>query len=675
MKKTTPFEEDKSESQGRTSLFHDVTGISVVNAQFVSERKFSWNLFDEYDKLQVLTYSVSAKAIVRILEHYSFQSFECVFGSEAILNDFRSVLAFQKVVVQDTRAAIIGLNNDQHVRILKQIHDGKASFWVLRKHVAHAKLYLLSNADGRKRVITGSANLSERAFSEQQPETLIIFDNDENAWNHYYTLFCKIRDQASNQVEWPKDKIVNAEIEISDTPVMDKKGGAIVIEAPQPQDGDLSMPVQVERIEKIAEVLKPKISAAIPSMRNGKQIIDEVVKRTIRRISFVKSSENSETRFLTIDRSNREMILPSKRYSLEVNEEDVIRDTALLLKFWSNYEGSFEGNVKQLQDNYWVLMVWLYFSPFICDMRSLALLRDVDVIKYPIFAIIFGKSNCGKTSLVDTLMTSMLGASHSIDKRMFTTKNLRGLQQSYRRHPVVFDDLGRNAFGRHGTDMIKDETRPPVDEYPGFLLSMNADPHSFPDEVVKRCLMIYTRTALPTHNERLRQSLHESVQEIRHGLTTNLYRKFVLKLLDRLDNEMLPDDWMRLSSDVLSNIFAQTTSEPLPHWCKAVSWLEYAEHRYDRVKARLTNLLREVARRKSEADTLDGWLVEGDRIIVWEQQDAFGRKRFDWADVPSTLVDEDASGGGRTVLNLKNVEEFLGTNLNRRTGILSWIRR
>ena len=223
--------------------------------------------------------------------------------------------------------------------------------------------------------------------------------------------------------------------------------------------------------------------------------------------------------------------------------------------------------------------------------------------------------------------------------------------------------------------MIKDETRPPVDEYPGFLLSMNADPHSFPDEVVKRCLMIYTRTALPTHNERLRQSLHESVQEIRHGLTTNLYRKFVLKLLDRLDNEMLPDDWMRLSSDVLSNIFAQTTSEPLPHWCKAVSWLEYAEHRYDRVKARLTNLLREVARRKSEADTLDGWLVEGDRIIVWEQQDAFGRKRFDWADVPSTLVDEDASGGGRTVLNLKNVEEFLGTNLNRRTGILSWIRR
>ena len=673
MKKTTPFE-NELESQGRTSLFHDVTGISVVNAKFLSEQKFDWDLFDGYDKLQVLTYSVSTKAIVRILDHYSFQSFECVFGSEAILNEFKTILAFQKLAVQDTRTAIMGLDNDQHVQILKQVYDGRASFWVLRDHIAHAKLYLLSNSDGPKRVITGSANLSERAFSEQQPETLIIFDNDENAWSHYHALFCKIRDKASDRIELPKDQIVSAEIEVSETPVMNKQE-AIVIEAPQPQDGERSMPVQVERIEKIAEVLKPKISSAIPPMRNGKQTIDEVVKRTISRIQFVKSSEDSETRFLTINRSSRQMILSDKHYSLEVNEKDVIRDAALLLKFWSNYEGSFEGDVEQLQADYWILMVWLYFSPFMCDMRLHALLLDVDVIKYPIFAIVFGKSNCGKTSLVDTLMTSMLGSAHSIDKRMFTTKNLRGLQQSYKRHPVIFDDLGRRAFRSHGTDVIKDEMQQPVDEYPGFLLSMNADPHSFPDEIVKRCLMIYTRTALPTHNEQLRQSLHESAQKIRHNLTTNLYRKFVLNLLERLDDERLPEDWMQLSSEVLSNIFAQATSEPLPDWCKAVSWLEYAEHRYDRIKAKLTHLLRETRRRKSESEAADGWLIEKNQIIVWEQQDAFGRKNFDWIDVPSTLVDEDASSGGRTVLNLKNVQEFLGKDLNRRSRIWSLFQR
>ena len=43
---------------------------------------------------------------------------------------------------------------------------------MLRNYVAHAKLYLLSADDGRHRVIVGSANLSERAFSGRQPETL-----------------------------------------------------------------------------------------------------------------------------------------------------------------------------------------------------------------------------------------------------------------------------------------------------------------------------------------------------------------------------------------------------------------------------------------------------------------------------------------------------------------------
>ena len=89
-------------------------------------------------------------------------------------------------------------------------------------------------------------------------------------------------------------------------------------------------------------------------------------------------------------------------------------------------------------------MAWLYFSPFICDMRSLALLQDSDVIRYPSFAIIFGKANCGKTSLVDTLMTSMFGYAHTVDKRSFTTSQLRGLQQGYKRFPVAFDDIGQS---------------------------------------------------------------------------------------------------------------------------------------------------------------------------------------------------------------------------------------
>ncbi len=308
-------------------------------------------------------------------------------------------------------------------------------------------------------------------------------------------------------------------------------------------------------------------------------------------------------------------------------------------------------------------MSWLYFSPFLCDLRSLSLLQDSDVIRYPSFAIVFGKSNCGKTSLVDTLMTSMFGFAHTLDKRSFTTSQLRGLQHGYKRFPVVFDDIGRTAFNRHGRDMIKDELQPAVSEYPGFILSMNAEPQSFPDEIVKRSMMLYTTTALPAHAEELRQRLQGRVQEIRRGLAGHLYRRYLVEVMGRLDEGRLPDDWLALSSEVLSEILTEAAVGSRPTWCQKVTWVDYVEKRYDRVKARLMGVLRESAYAKSEGESANGWTVDGNRIIVWEPRDAFGRRGFDWEDVPSTLIDEDASSGNRTVLNGNSLEVFLGRHL------------
>ena len=307
-------------------------------------------------------------------------------------------------------------------------------------------------------------------------------------------------------------------------------------------------------------------------------------------------------------------------------------------------------------------------------MRSLALIRDEDIIRYPSFAIVFGKSNCGKSSIIDTLMTSMFGKVNTVDKRGFTTSQLRGLQQGYKRFPVVFDDIGRNAFRRHGLDIIKDELPPPVEEYPGFVLSMNSnDPTPFPDEIVKRSMMIYTTTALPPHNEALRQQLHSRIQEIRRGITGHLYRRYLTEVMTRLRDDRLPDDWLALSSGVLSGIIANANGKRAPEWCQEMTWLSYAEKRYDRVKARLNDLLREPSRVKSEGDVPNGWTMDGDRVIVWEQRDAFGRRGFDWEDVPSTLIDEDASSGGRTVLYRSSLEDFLGRDLrSKRRFRLPW---
>ena len=179
-------------------------------------------------------------------------------------------------------------------------------------------------------------------------------------------------------------------------------------------------------------------------------------------------------------------------------------------------------------------------------------------------------------------------------------------------------------------------------------------------------MMIYTTTALPAHDEGLRQRLQGRIQEMRRDLTGHLYRRYLADVMDSLDEERLPEDWLALSSGVLSNILSEATAGAVPGWCQPVTWLGYAEKRYDRVKARLINLLRDSTQAKSEGETPNGWMIDGNRVIVWEPRDLFGRRGFDWEDVPSTLIDEDASGGNRTVLHLNGLETFLGQGLRRR---------
>ena len=643
----------------------DGTGLRVVTASFLGEAKFDWSFFEGFEHLRVLTYSASAPAIVKMLDDFSFERFECVFGCEATIGNIVDVLAFQKVATEATRTAIMGLKDERHLRILEKIAAGQAYFRVLRTYVAHAKLYLLAGYD-RTRVIVGSANLSERAFSGQQPETLVVFDNDELAWNHYSRMFEKIRDSGSDEISLPKKRITRSEIEVPNTPVLSDSSSTVIITPAPVAEAEVSAPAQLERIEKVASVLKPRLSAANPPLRSGKQRITPTVKRELSRIRLVKSTDEGTNRYLSINRVNRTAEISGKKFPLEWDRESVNRDVRLLVGFFSNYEGAFEGDVPMLQRDYFAFMAWLYFSPFMCDLRSLAYLQDSDVVRYPSFAIIFGKSNCGKTSLVDTLMTSMLGRPHTIEKRSFTTAQLRGLQHAYKRHPVVFDDIGRRAFNTHGKDLIKDEYPPQVTEYPGFVLSMNAEPHAFPDEIVKRSMTIYTTTALPAHDEQLRQRLQTRVQQIRSELTGHLYRRYLVDIMDRLEHDRLPKDWLATSSGVLSNILAEESDDSAPVWGRELCWLAYADKRYDRVRARVLALLRSPTYAKREGETANGWTIEGNYVIVWEQRDAFGRQGFGWNDLPSTLIDEAASGGDRTVLHRERLERFINQRLRPR---------
>lgn len=654
--------------------FDDGSGLRVVSARFEDEQRFAWDLFGGYDTLRVITYSSSVPAIVRMLDDFDFAEFDCVFGCEKTLHQLKDILAFQKVATGDTRAAIMGLKDQRHIEILKKVNAGAAHFRVLRKSIAHAKLYLLSNsADGGTRVIIGSANLSEQAFSGKQPETLVKFDNDSVAWEHYNRMFDEIKADAADEIPLPEERIAQAEIEVAHAPIVSNDSPILIIEPEIAQGATFSG--QIEKIEKVAAVIAPKIDPiAAANTRRGRLTLNQQIRREISRIQLVKSAEEADNRYFSINRENRSAMLSGEPFPLDWDADAVATDARLLIKYFANYEGTFQGDVERLQRDYFALASWLYFSPFMCDLRGYAAVRDADMVRYPLFAIVFGKSNCGKTALVDTLMISMFGRANTVHKSNFTAARLRGIQHGYKRFPAVFDDIDKRPFANHGVNMIKNESLPGVAEYPGFILSMNQDIPSFPDEVVKRALMIYTQTALPSYDEYLRQRLYDSIVELRRNFTGHLYRRYLTEIMDRLSDENLPSDWMALSTDVLSGIISESVDSRPPRWCARVGWTDYTARRYDRIKSALDSLLGARSYVKDENQSSGNrWTLDGDKIIVIETPDIFGRKQFQWDDVPSTLIDQDAGIGGRTALYRGRVEEFVGRKITPPGG--NWWQR
>ena len=669
----------RSDSRPRQTLSLDLddgSGLRVARARFQSETKFSWALFDNYDRIRILTYSAGVSAIVRLLDQHGFSDFECVFGCESTLRTLTDVMAFQQMAIGDARTAIRNLPDERHAFILRRVREGQARFRVLRKQIAHAKLYLLeSTGSGSTRVLIGSANLSETAFGGRQSETLVCFDDDDAAWDHYLGMYQSIRDRASNEIPLPPERVEHADISLVEVPVLAPNDHAtVVIDSEEKPDGNvvhINVPHQIERIERMKAAVPPLVANLIPAPRNGRQQIPRDIRRRIvkeySRIRVVQTEEEADHRELSIDRDAKTVTFFREPFSLEADLDAARKDAKLLVDFFGNYEGTFEGGmgVERLQRDYFILWSWLYFSPFMCDMRTLAG-HEGDIFRYPSFAIVYGKPSCGKSSLIDTLMTSMFGRAYNVDKREFTKRRLRDIQHAYRRFPAVFDDIGRPAIRNHGEDIIKDEVPPLVAEYPCFVLSMNQELKAFTDQIVKRSLMIYTTTALPSYKERLRHELHLKIQEVRRGMSSNLYREYLRRTLARLDETPVPDDWLEFSSTILSGLIADLLGESPPEWCVPIRWNEYAEKRHERVKAQVDHLLRPPKRMKKEGNQPTGWILEDDKVVVIEQTDTFGRREFDWENVPSTLIDDNASVGGRTVLNRLELQEFLGRNLNRR---------
>ena len=626
----------------RDTLFEEASNLGVVRARFEG---FTRSSFDEliagYSSMKVLTYSSSVSIINKAAEE--LDGLEVVFGRADILGDMSSYLYFQELLLKQLIDETRGKDF-----IKEKIESGAIKLYVVQEIISHEKLFLLEGEAGT-RVITGSANFSERAFSGVQNESYVCFDNDPAAWDHFNGTYEKIRDRSTTSII--ERAQIDGEFSAENLPALsparkDSSSPKVVLVQDAPADGSI--------VHKAVRSRPPKryggISSAVET-RGGVAKIDRPTAQ--RAVRYVKSNsrtqqENPEEYF-SIHPDSGEVVLSGKELDLNVPAKAVETDVSAWLDYFRGYE-LFKGQHEKLARDYFMFWSWFYAGPFMCDLRNTALARGDDVWDYPIFGLLYGKSNCGKSELIKTLLLSMFGKEGFPPNDWFTKGQVPVLMEQNRRYPLVFDDMDKIRFGQHGAALIKDD-HVRMKEYPSVVLSMNTGQDTFDSEIRKRALIVYTGASLPDHTSEARR-LGRRVKEIKNNLGIALYREYLGRMLQRLREVELPDI-LELSSSVLQEIIVtHAGSSQLPDWCRVVTMEEYGSSRHDRVREELLQQwLHDPA----------AWSRRGDKI-VFRSEDIHGTVAKLRRDVPDYLYGT-GSKGNVIVFEREELERFLGVSM------------
>lgn len=631
-------------NDGAPSLFEgyqdeEDARLEVVRATFVEPVRDSFEgLISGYSFMRVLTYSNSIVTIGRAAE--LVDRMEVVFGCEDVIGGTAAYLQFQEQLLKDLAAEVKGVDS-----LERGISSRDLKLYVATEIVNHEKLFLLEG-ERATRVITGSANFSERAFSGRQNESYICFDDDAGAWDYFAEKYERIKSCSTTSIS--RKALLSEDAGLESLPVFASDEDSE--DATTPVTLAVGKPPTPSVVQKMVSPRGSKkyegISQALPS-RNGRVKID--AQSASKAVRYIKSHSRAEgenpEEYMSLHPETGRVVVSGKTLDLQPSEGEVARDAGLLLEYFRGYE-RFRGDAARLARDYFTFMAWLYAGPFVCDMRNAALSREEHVLDYPIFGILYGKSNCGKSELVRTLLVSMFQKEGFLHNEWFTRTRVEGLRVQNKRYPLTFDDLDRTRFNNHAVGMIK-EDYVSLDEYPITVLSMNAEQDTFGTEIRKRALILYTNASLPDHMGESR-ALANDVRRIRRDLGDALYREYLRRAMGKL-GQGNPQDVLAFSSEILRDIFAEHGDQDLPGWCRVVSMEDYEQSKHDKIKDELLQHMRHDP---------DAWRREGEKVVL-HLSDVHELRKLK-RDVPDYLL-ESGSRGTALVFDASLLEEFLGT--------------
>lgn len=172
------------------SLFTDETkgGIEVIYSKFIDQRRMDYkSLFGGFDHLKVITFSYGLGFVETVAD--MFEDVEIIIGSmNTVRPDIVEVAMHQKLEMKRL---------SKRKRLVERVKDGSVRIYFNMRKMSHEKLYILYADDGRCRIITGSANLSKRAFTGGQYEEITCFDGDAVMFDNRLARFESLKGMSS----------------------------------------------------------------------------------------------------------------------------------------------------------------------------------------------------------------------------------------------------------------------------------------------------------------------------------------------------------------------------------------------------------------------------------------------------------------------------------------------
>ena len=556
--------------------------LSVVKAQFIAGEQWSWpELFDGYDELYAITYSSGLAFTASVLK--KFQQAEIIYGCEEVLpNGLSAVLALETSLIEN-------FTKSKSAREMSErISAGSLSLYVSRNSISHEKVYCLKSEDGRCRVIVGSANLSKSAFEGHQRENIIYYD-DPAAYEWYMNRYTHFREDCSDNVN---EKVIIRTIdnpeylreEPEEIPIIQtvKKKKLVFLEpSAEEDDAEIEIVTTAKNMEKELKPMLPK-----PAKDRGKIVLTmeslPKIHTVIKGMHTQKKERERQFPKLHLDYERESIGFNGAEYVLTPDMESVKRDIGCL-DFYLTSLKSFHGDYDQAQKDYYRFFNWFFASLFMPYLRYVADKNSYDVTTLPVFGILYGDSNGGKSTFIQLLIKLMTGkkipANPSSD---FTYSTVEKLRCGIEGVPINFDDLDRHQFKTHADKIIKEDEWGIAERffnYPAVVISTNKLP-SLEAPIFKRVVGIRIDVRIGKE-EGLKNSrnLKESLKNASTALFCEYFRRMIPQVKDMAERmkggeEEYYADIFLLSSRTIRNIY-NDVYETVPDYVRELSISDY----------------------------------------------------------------------------------------------------